>query len=236
MEKYGVEADYPFSTAPSFPVLRHKDNNKWFALIMDVPREKLGLRGEERVDIINIKLADPFFADFIIQQEGFFKGYHQSGNWVSILLDGTVSFEEVCRMIDESFIVTASKQKKKKIRPPKEWLVPANPKYYDIEHAFDHTNEINWKQGIGIKTGDTVFIYVGAPVSAVLYKCEVTKTDIPYDYNDENLSISAVMKIKLLKRYSPEQFPFASLKQDYGIFAVRAPRGVPHSLSKALDK
>ena len=53
-KKYKVEPDYPFSTAPTYPVLRHKDNRKWFALIMDIPREKLGLEGSEHVDIINV--------------------------------------------------------------------------------------------------------------------------------------------------------------------------------------
>lgn len=139
-KKYGVEPDYPLPTAPSFPVLRHTDNRKWFALIMDVPKEKLGLQGIDRVDIINVKLGDPLLVDLLIHQEGYFKGYHiRGGNWVSILLDGTVPFKDVCRMVDESFLTTASKQKKQTHRPPKEWLVPANPKYYDIEHAFDST-------------------------------------------------------------------------------------------------
>ena len=55
---YGVEPDYPFPTAPDYPVLRHPDTRKWFALIMDVPRYRLGLSGEERVDILNIDIAD----------------------------------------------------------------------------------------------------------------------------------------------------------------------------------
>ena len=42
------------------------------------------------------------------------------------------------------------------------------------------------------------------------------------------------MKIKLLKRYDPEEFTFDVLKDEYGIFAVRGPRGIPHSLSEAL--
>ena len=42
------------------------------------------------------------------------------------------------------------------------------------------------------------------------------------------------MKIKLLKRYGSEQFTFERLKDEFGIFAVRGPRGVPHSLSEAL--
>ncbi len=142
--------------------------------------------------------------------------------------------KEIREMIDLSYQVTASSRKKQKIRPPKEWIVPANPKYYDIVHAFDDEEEINWKQGAGIRTGDTVFIYVAAPVSAILYQCLVTETDIPYTYSDRNLSMTALMKIRLKNRYAPEQFTFEKLKSEFGIFAVRGPRGIPYSLSEAL--
>ncbi len=236
-KKYGVEPDYPLPIAQSFPVLRHTDNRKWFTLIMDVPKEKLGLHGADRVDIINVKLSDPLLVDLLVHQEGYFRGYHiRGGNWVSILLDGTVPFKDICRMIDESFLTTASKQKKQIHRPPKEWLVPANPKYYDIEHAFDSTDEIDWKQGNGIRVGDTVFMYVAAPVSAILFQCVVTKTEIPYEFSNEALTITSLMKIKLTRRYQPDQFSFDRLRDEYGIFAVRGPRGVPHSLGEALKK
>ena len=33
------------------------------------------------------------------------------------------------------------------MRPPKEWIIPANPKYYDIQAAFRTSKEIDWKQG-----------------------------------------------------------------------------------------
>jgi len=35
-KKYGIEPDYPLPTAQGFPVLRHEDNRKWFAIIMDI--------------------------------------------------------------------------------------------------------------------------------------------------------------------------------------------------------
>lgn len=132
--------------------------------------------------------------------------------------------------------MTASTKKKQKLRPVKEWLIPANPKYYDIEHAFDAADMIDWKQGTGIKTGDTVFMYVAAPVSAILYQCKVTETDIPYKYQDSSLTIQSLMKIKLLKTYKPTEFTFDVLKKEYGIYAVRGTRGVPNSLSAALHK
>ena len=48
-----------------------------------------------------------------------------------------------------------------------------------MDRAFEEAEEILWKQGSGIKKGDTVFLYVAAPVSAILYRCLVTETDIP---------------------------------------------------------
>ena len=234
-KKYKTQPEHLWKRFPEYVIFRHDDNEKWFAAVMDVPKNRLGLKGEEIVDILNVKIADPFFADLLVGQKGFFRGYHISrGNWISILLDGPVPFDEICALIDESYLATASTQKKEKARGPKEWIVPANPKYYDIVHAFDDTDEIEWKQGAGIRPGDTVFLYVAAPVSAILYKCKVTETDIPFQYQDENLTIKALMKITLQKRYAAEEFTFETLKNEYGIFAIRGPRGVPNSLSAAL--
>ena len=78
-------------------------------------------------------------------------------------------------------------------------------------------------------------MYVTAPVSAILYKCRVTRTNIPYDYTDDHLTIRSIMKIELLERFKPDRFTFYVLKNEYGIYAVRGPRGVPYSLSEALN-
>lgn len=186
------------------------------------------------MDILNVKPGDPRLVDLLIQQPGFFRGWHMNrGHWVSILLDGTVPFGEICRWLEESFLATASREERKRLRPPREWLVPANPRYYDVDRAFAEAEEILWKQGSGIKTGDTVFLYVAAPVSAIRYRCLVTETDIPCDDGGE-LRIRALMRIRLQKVYPPDRFPFDALGREYGIFAVRGPRGIPKSLSEAL--
>ena len=236
-KKYKVLPEYPWRRYDSNAVFRHTDNKQWFALVMDVQRDKLGISGAEYVDAVNLKIDDMFFRDMIIRENGILPAYHMNKlHWITVLLDGTVPEEKVFELIDMSFLATASAKKKEKIRPPKEWIIPSNPKYYDIIHAFDDADVIDWKQGAGIKKGDTVFMYVGAPVSAILYKCKVTETNIPYQYQDKNLTITALMKIKLLKRYEPDCFTFDVLKSEYGIYAVRGPRGVPNSLSEALEK
>ena len=236
-KKYNTLPEYPWQKYDQSAVFRHSDNKKWFALVMDVQRDKLGLSGVDCVDVINLKIDDLIFRDIIIKDEGIMPAYHMNKlHWITVLLDGTVPQEQVFNLIDMSFMATASAKKKQKVRPPKEWIIPANPKYYDIVHAFDDTDTINWKQGAGIKKGDTVFIYVGAPVSAVMYKCRVLETGIPYSFENKNLTIKALMKIRLQKRYAPDRFTFGILNREYGIYAVRGPRGIPNSLSTALKK
>lgn len=112
-DTYKTKPEFLWRRFPHYAVLRHADNRKWYGLIMDVPREKLGLQGKERVDILNVKLSDPTYADVLIRQEGYFKGYHISrGNWISVLLDGTIAMKEIQSLIDESFIVTSKRRKK----------------------------------------------------------------------------------------------------------------------------
>ncbi len=235
-KKYGASPENLWMRYPNYAVFRHEDNGKWFALMMDVEKNKLGLPGNDAADILNVKLSDPLLSDLLVRQPGYMRGYHIArGNWISILMDGTVPLKDVCRWVDESYLATASAQQKKKMRPPKEWIIPANPKYYDIQSAFAQADEINWKQGAGIKTGDTVYMYVAVPISAVLYKCVVTETDIPYHFKEGAVHIMRLMKIRLLKSYPPDQFTFDILGREYGIYAVRGPRGIPAKLSEALN-
>ena len=110
---------------------------------------------------------------------------------------------------------------------------PEYPWRKNPDHAvFRHKDNGKWfalEAGI---SGDKV----GAPVSAVLYKCRVLETDIPYEHENKYITIKALMRIRLLKRYAPDRFTFETLKEEYGIYAVRGPRGIPNSLSAALRK
>ena len=234
-KEYSADPEYLWERFPEYAVFRHGDSRKWFALVASIPCEKLGMDRDGDVDIMNVKIDDPVFMEMLLHQPGYFPAYHMNKkNWVTVLLDGTVPLKDIYTFIDFSFGATETTKKKEQSRPPKEWIIPANPKYYDIEHAFDNETEINWKQGNGIKVGDTVFMYVAAPISAIMYKCTVLETNIPYAYQDKNLTITALMKIKLEKRYDRELFTFDILKEEYGIYAIRGPRGIPESLSRDL--
>ena len=112
--KYHSRPEYLWARYPDYAIFRHGDNNKWFGLIMDVPRNKLGGAGEDRVDILNVKMESPLLVDLLVQLPGYLRGYHiRRGNWISILLDGTVPLAEICQRLDESYQNTAPKAKKR---------------------------------------------------------------------------------------------------------------------------
>ncbi|MBQ6336465.1 MAG: MmcQ/YjbR family DNA-binding protein [Ruminococcus sp.] len=111
---YGVEPDYPFSSAPTYAVLRHLSNRKWFALIGDVRHDRLGLSGEGKIDIMNVK-CDPILSGSLLMQEGYYPAYHMNHeSWITILLDGTVPLEEIYQLLDLSYELTMVKPKKKR--------------------------------------------------------------------------------------------------------------------------
>ena len=57
--QYGIEPDFPWDGDFVTAVFRHKDNRKWFALIMRVSGYRLGLDTDEPVDCMNLKIDDP---------------------------------------------------------------------------------------------------------------------------------------------------------------------------------
>lgn len=88
-KQYGTIPEYLWSSSPDSAVLRHH-NGKWYAVIMNVERSKLGLDGDDTVEIIDVK-CDPEMTGMIIQTYGFLPGYHMNKqHWITILLDGTV--------------------------------------------------------------------------------------------------------------------------------------------------
>ncbi len=101
-KQYGTMPEYLWCRHPNYAVLRRSDNNKWYGVVMDVSRSKLGLSGVESVDILNVK-CDAGLYDFLRGASGFLRGYHMGGNWISILLDGTVKPSQIFALIDKSY-------------------------------------------------------------------------------------------------------------------------------------
>ena len=112
METYNCEQDCPWEKHQNFVVFRHPNNKKWFALIMDIPKDRLGLPGDELVDVVNLK-CDPILIGSLIQEDGFYPAYHMNKTyWITAALDETASDDKLKMVLDMSFDATSAKVKK----------------------------------------------------------------------------------------------------------------------------
>ena len=113
LNHYSTEADYPWADMPHAAVFRHVANRKWFALLMEVPREKLGLAGTEKLDIVNFK-CDPILISSLRGEPGIFPAYHMNkASWITVALDGSVPAETIELLLDVSYELTKPKIRRK---------------------------------------------------------------------------------------------------------------------------
>ncbi len=114
-EQYSTEAEYLWARTPNFGVLRHP-NGKWYAVVMDIPRSKLGLSGGELMDVMNVQV-DPAMSGSLRQQAGIFPGYHMNKEkWITVALDGTIDMEQIAILLDISYQIAGRKGRKRGVR------------------------------------------------------------------------------------------------------------------------
>ena len=105
-DTYDVLQEYPWDDTPNHTTFKHKNNKKWVALIMDIPFGKLGIDKEGFVDVINLKNI-PEIIGGLRKEEGIFPAYHMNKeHWITVLLDGTVTKQKICDLIDVSYDLT----------------------------------------------------------------------------------------------------------------------------------
>ena len=106
---YGVEPDFPWARFPNHMVFRHEQNRKWFALLMSIPGSKLGIPGDQTVDILNLK-CDPLLTGSLRREPGFYPAYHMNKEtWITAALDGSAEEERIKQLLHMSFYLTAQK-------------------------------------------------------------------------------------------------------------------------------
>ena len=110
-EFYGTTPEYLWERYPSYAVLRHRGNRKWYAVVMEIPFKRLGIMKEGMVDVVNLKLGE-VMAGSVRDERGVFPAYHMAkGQWVTVLLDGTVPDETLLAFLDISYQLTQSKKR-----------------------------------------------------------------------------------------------------------------------------
>ena len=113
LDTYGTSPDYPFDEDFETAVLRHKDNRKWYAIVMKVSRRKFGFDNDEVIDVVNLKLPTEMFGSFGAS-DGVYPAYHMNKlHWISVLLPNAPN-DVVQFLLNASFEATKSSKKKSK--------------------------------------------------------------------------------------------------------------------------
>ena len=220
-EKYGDDPEFPWSDSNNkdSAVYRDKKTKKWYALIQYVDINKLDSKKSGKTEIINLKIPSSKY-----KEDGIYPAYHMNHEkWISVVLDGTLTIKRVMDLIEESHENIVGKE-------VHTWLIPstAGDSYFNLEDYFSN-KYITWNQSTKVHVGDRVYIYVGAPYSCIMYKCKITKINLPgffhYKYS---------MELEVLKKYERGKYNFKLLNK-YGVKAVRGPRSIPNELVDLIE-
>lgn len=102
-KKYQSRLEFLWKKFPQNAVFRRADTAKWFAAMLTVDRAKLGLKGEGKVEVIDLR-GNPREIAQMVDGKKFLPGYHMNKkNWYTICLDGSVDTREILRRIEESY-------------------------------------------------------------------------------------------------------------------------------------
>ncbi|ORO60771.1 MmcQ family protein [Streptococcus oralis subsp. oralis] len=103
-EKYGDQLEYLWEKSPDTAVLRHEGNQKWYAVLMKIPWDKLEKGREGLVEAVNLKhdqVAD------LLSKKGIYPAFHMNKRyWLSLALDDSLQDEEVIELIERSWNLT----------------------------------------------------------------------------------------------------------------------------------
>ena len=106
-EKYGNQLEYLWEKSPDTAVLRHEDNQKWYAILMRIPWDRLDKGREGLVEAVNLKhdqVAD------LLSQNGIYPAFHMNKRyWISLPLDETLTDEKVLELFERSWFLTSKK-------------------------------------------------------------------------------------------------------------------------------
>ena len=106
-EKYGNQLEYLWEKSSDTAVLRHEDNQKWYAILMRIPWDRLDKGREGLVEAVNLKHDQVID---LLSQNGIYPAFHMNKRyWFSLPLDDTLTDEKVLELFERSWFLTSKK-------------------------------------------------------------------------------------------------------------------------------
>lgn len=66
------------------------------------------------------------------------------------------------------------------------WIIPCNIKRFNLIEHFKTSDTVVWKNSFTIRTGDVVYIYLGAPYGEIRYCCTVVSDAVDEETLQKN--------------------------------------------------
>ena len=102
-EQYGDELEFLWEKFSDNAVWRRKDTGKWYGVILTVRGNKIGLDTSEILEIIDLRMLKDEAAG-ILSKNHYYPGWHMNKkSWYTLVLDNSISDEEICTRISESY-------------------------------------------------------------------------------------------------------------------------------------
>ncbi len=232
--EWGDPYDRPFDKYGD--IVSYRIGGKWYALILPLKLGQLGVTGseaEKAVEVVNLKV-DPADMEGLLALPGVYPSYHMSKkSWISLVLEGALPDEKVWELVARSRHL-ANPNPLANDDGPDFWVIPANPKVYDIDSEFAETKLVYWTQKGKIRKGDLVAMYITAPVQAIRYVCRCLEAELDNTLYPDEPHIKKLMKVELLAQFSDDVLPRERM-MELGVRAVRGPRRMTKELREAVE-
>ena len=106
-EKYENQLEYLWEKSPDTAILRHENNQKWYAVLMKISWDKLEKGREGLVEAVNLKHDQ--VSDLLVKKR-IYPAFHMNKRyWISVPLDDTLSDEQVLELFERSWFLTSKK-------------------------------------------------------------------------------------------------------------------------------
>ena len=106
-EKFENQLEYLWEKSPDTAILRHENNQKWYAVLMKISWDKLEKGREGLVEAVNLKHDQ--VSDLLVKK-GIYPAFHMNKRyWISVPLDDSLSDEEMLELIEKSWNLTLKK-------------------------------------------------------------------------------------------------------------------------------
>lgn len=107
IKEYNNQPEFLWEASPDCAIFRHTENQKWYALIAYIDRSRLDKKITGMVEILNLKIREDE-RDNLLKQKGVYLAWHMNKkSWITLVLDDTISDEEVMKYIKKSYIYTS---------------------------------------------------------------------------------------------------------------------------------